>query len=84
MFFRWKEAKFSQNVIDQFFGPWPPDCHTIVRAKIGGKNTFFCKSHKNEFVRVFWHAEFISALKTEPNPTVFVRNANNNKKKINK
>ena len=77
MFFRWKEAKFSQNGIDQFFGPWPPDRHAIVRAKIGGKNAFFCKSHKNEFVRVFWHADFISALKTELNPTVFEKNAKN-------
>ena len=71
MFFKWKKAKFSQNGIDQFFGPWPPDQHTIVRAKIRGKNAFFCKSHKHEFDRVFWHADFISALKTEPKPTVF-------------
>ena len=41
MVFRWKDAKFSQNGIDQFFGPWPPHRHTIVRAKILGKNTFF-------------------------------------------
>ena len=26
---------------------------------------------------VFWHAEFISALKTELNPTVFEKNAKN-------
>ena len=70
MVFRWKEVKFSQNGIDQFFGPQPPDRHTIVRAKIQGKNAFFSKSHKNTVIRVFWHAEFISALKTELNPTV--------------
>ena len=77
MVFRWKEAKFSQNGIDQFFGPQPPDRHTIVRAKIRGKAAFFSKSHKNAVIRVFWHAEFISALKTELNPTVFEKNAKN-------
>ena len=28
-------------------------------------------------IRVFWHAEFISALKPELNPTVFEKNAKN-------
>ena len=42
-----------------------------------GKIAFFCKSHKNEFISVFWHAEFISELKTEPNPSVFEKNAKN-------
>ena len=77
MVFRWKEVKFSQNGIDQFFGPQPPDRHTIVRAKIRGKSAFSSKSHKNAVIRVFWHAEFISALKTELNPTVFEKNAKN-------
>ena len=77
MFFRQKDAKLSQNGIDQFFGPQPPDRHTIVRAKIQGKTTFFSKSHKNEVIREFWHAEFISALKTELNPTAFEKNAKN-------
>ena len=74
MVFRWKDAKFSQNGIDQFFGPQPPHRHTIVRAKIPA---FFSKSHKNTVIRVFWHVEFISALKTELNPTVFEKNAKN-------
>ena len=26
-------------------------------------------------IRVFLHAEFISAMKTVPNPTIFVKNA---------
>ena len=76
-FFRGKGAKFSQNGIDQFLSPYPPDGHTIVRAKIRGKNAFFCKSHKNAVNRVFWHAEFISALETEFNPTVFEKNTKN-------
>ena len=42
-----------------------------------GKNAFFSKSHKNTVIRVFWHAEFISALKTELNPTVFEKNTKN-------
>ena len=34
-------------------------------------------------IRVFLHAEFISAMKTVPNPTIFVKNAKK-KKKIQK
>ena len=41
------------------------------------KNAFFSKSHKNTVIKVFWHAEFISALKTDLNPTVFEKNAKN-------
>ena len=33
-------------------------------------------------IRVFLHAEFISAMKTVPNPTIFVKNAK--KKKMEK
>ena len=33
-------------------------------------------------IRVFLHAKFISAMKTVPNPTIFVKNAK--KKKIEK
>ena len=70
-----KKSNSAKNGIDQFFGPQPPDRHTIVRAKIQGKTAFFSKSPKNKVIRVFWHAEFISALKTELNPTVFEKNA---------
>ena len=74
MVFRWKDGKFSRNGIDQFFDPWPPHCHTIVKAKIQVKTAFFSKSHKNAVIRVFWHEEFISALKIELNPKVFEKN----------
>ena len=47
------------------------------KGKNSGKNAFFSKSHKNVVIRVFWHAEFISALKTELNPTNFEKNAKN-------
>ena len=77
MVFRWKDAKFGQNGIDQFFGPQPPDRHTIATAKIQGKTAFFSKSHKKALIRVFWHAEFISALKIELNPMGFEKNAKN-------
>ena len=75
MVFRWKDANFGRNGIDQFFGPQPPYRHTIVRAKIGRKTPFFSKSHKNVVNRVFWHVEFISSLKTELNSMVFEKNA---------
>ena len=35
-------------------------------------------------IRVFLHAEFISAMKTVPNPTIFVKNAKKKKKKKEK
>ena len=42
---------------------------------------FFCKSYENVLIRVFLHAEFISALKTEPKSMVFEKHAQNGKKK---
>ena len=33
-------------------------------------------------IRVFLHAEFISAMKTVPNPTIFVKNAKKKKEKL--
>ena len=83
MVFRWKDAKLGQNGIDKFFGPQPPDRHTIVRAKIRGKPAFFFKTHKNAVNRVFWHAEFISALKIKLNPTVSEKNEKKKKKIYN-
>ena len=74
MVFIWKEVKFIQDGIDQFFGPQPPDRYTI---KNSGIRRIFSKSHKNAVIRVFWHAEFIFARKTELNPTVFEKNAKN-------
>ena len=42
--------------------------------------TFFCKSYENVLIWVFLHAEFISALKTEPKSRVFEKHAKNGKK----
>ena len=80
MVFRWKDAKFGQNGIDQVFGPQPPHRHTIVWAKIRGKSAFSPKSHKNAVIWVFWHVELISASKIELNPTVFEKNTKNKMK----
>ena len=40
------------------------------------------KSYENVPIRVFLHAEFLSALKTEPNSMVFEKYAKNGKKKF--
>ena len=71
MFVRQKEAKYSQISIYQFFGRQHENRHAIACSKILRKEAIFCKSYKNTLIRVFLHAEFISALKTEPKPTVF-------------
>ena len=44
------------------------------------KNCKCQKFYKNKMlIRVFLHAEFISAMKTVPNPTIFVKNAKKKK-----
>ena len=43
--------------------------------KIGGNSCLTCKFYKNMLIRVFLHAEFISAMKTVQNPTIFMKNA---------
>ena len=80
MFVRWKEAKYSQISIYQFFNRYHENRHAIACSKILRKMAVFCKSYKNTLIRVFLHAEFISALKTEPKPTVFEKYAENRKK----
>ena len=80
MFVRWKEAKYSQISIYQFFGRQHENRHAIACLKILRKMAIICKSYKNTLIRVFLHAEFISALKREPKPTVFEKYAKNRKK----
>ena len=48
--------------------------------KIGGNYALSANSTKNMLIRVFLHAEFISAMKTVEIPTNFMNNA---KKKEN-
>ena len=40
----------------------------------------FCNSSENVLIWVFLHAEFVSALKTEPKSMVFEKHAKNGKK----
>ena len=75
-FFDGKTPNSSRNGIDQFFGPYPPHRHTIIRAKIRGNTAFFIHiPYSNVVIRVFRHVEFIYALITELNPTVFEKYA---------
>ena len=82
MFVTWKEAKYSQISIYQFFGRQHENRHAIACSKILRKMAVSCKSYKNTLITVFLHAEFISALKMEPKPTVFEKDAENRKKNI--
>ena len=43
---------------------------------------FFCKSYENVLIWLFLHADFISALKTEPNSMIFEKHAKNGKRKL--
>ena len=43
---------------------------------------FFCESYENVLIWVFLHAEFISALKTEPKSMIFEKHAKNGEKNI--
>ena len=80
MFVRQKEAKYSQISIYQFFGRQQENHHAIACSKIFRKEVVFTKYYKNTLIKVFLHAEFISALETEPKPTVFEKYAKNRKK----
>ena len=42
----------------------------------------YLQIQKNMLIRVFLHAEFISAMKTVQNPTIFVKNAKKKKRKM--
>ena len=68
--------------IYQFFGRQHENHHAIACSKILGKMDVFCKYYKNTLIRVFLHAEFISALKMEAQPTVFEKFAEDRKKNI--
>ena len=79
MFFRWLNS--AEMALINF---WAHSLQiALVRPKIRKKSAFFSKSHKNGVIRVFWHVEFMFALKTELNPTVFEKNAKNEKKIYN-
>ena len=61
--------KFSNFWENQFYRK------AIAFDKIGGNYVLSANSIKNMLIRVFLQAEFISAMKTVQNPTIFVKNA---------
>ena len=75
MFFRWKKRQIKKN--EQFSNFWENQFYrkAIAFDKIGGNYVLSANSIKNMLIRVFLHAEFISAMKTVQNPTIFVKNA---------
>ena len=79
MFVRWKEAKLGYI---NFLAVSMKITMLQPVRKILGKMDVFCKYYKNTLIRVFLHAEFISALKMEAQPTVFEKYAENRKKNI--
>ena len=70
-----KKSNIAKLVYINFLVNKHENRHAIACSKILGKVAVFCKSYKNTVIRVFLHAEFISALKTEPKPTVFEKYA---------
>ena len=48
--------------------------------KLKGNYALSANSTKNMLIRVFLHAEFIYAMKTVQNPTIFVKNTKKKKK----
>ena len=75
MFFRWKRRQINKN--EQFSNFWENQLYrkAIAFDKIEGNYALSANSSKNMLIRVFLHAEFISAMKTVQNPTIFVKNA---------
>ena len=65
-----------------FLGDNEKNRQAIGFAKTEGKMAFFCKSYENVLISVFLHADFISALKIEPNSMIFEKYAKNGKKKL--
>ena len=55
----------------------------IALDKIGGNYALPANSIKNMLIRVFLLAEFISAMKTVQNPTIFMKNAKKYRKTNN-
>ena len=53
--------------------------YRLAFDKIGGNYALSANSIKNMLIRVFLHAEFISAMKTVQNPTIFMKNAKEQK-----
>ena len=76
--FRWKRRQINKN--EQFSNFWENQLYrkAIAFDKIGGNYALSANSIKI-FIRVFLHAEFISAMKTVLNPTFLVQNGKKKK-----
>ena len=70
------EKKTNKGKLEIFkFWEYQLYCQAIAFDKIGSNYVLSANSTKNMLIRVFLHAEFISAMKTVQNPTIFVKNA---------
>ena len=75
MFFRWKRRQINQNWKFSNFGEYQLYPKAIAFDKIGDNYALSANSiKKNMLIRVFLHAEFISAMKKVQIPTIFVKN----------
>ena len=75
MFFRWKRREIKKNLKCSNFLEYQLYRKAVAYDKIGGNYAFIRKFYKSMLIRVFLHAEFISAMKTVQIPTIFVKNA---------
>ena len=71
MFFRWKRRQINKN--EQFSNFWENQFYH--KAIAFDKIALSANSIKNMLIRVFLHAEFISAMKTVQYPRIFVKKA---------
>ena len=77
-----KKPNIAKLVDINFLADNEKNRQAIGFAKMEGQMAFLCKSYENVLIWVFLHAEFISALKTEPKSMVFEKHAKNGKKKF--
>ena len=79
MFFRWKRRQIKQNQKFSNFLEYQLYRKAIAFDKIGSNYALSANSTKICLLGYFLHAEFISAMKTVQNPTIFVKNAKKQK-----
>ena len=79
-FLDWKRRQIKQNQTFSNFGENQLYRKAIAYDKIGGNYALSANSTKNMLIRVFLHAEFISAMKTVQNPRIFMKNEKEQKK----
>ena len=65
MFFRWKRRQIKKKL----------EIFKFLRKSVLSQVSLISKFYKNLILRVILHAEFISAMKTVQNTTIFMKNA---------